>query len=278
MEHDYGGAREMMKFVEYMWGWDVMTPEMVTDADWNRIYDVYINDKYEIGVDDFLRSENPAAYQSMTARMLEAVRTGYWDGSLDISAETHQEIMQTLISEYMESIVENGGMTCCHHTCGNPLLDEYLAGRISMLGLDIDQKIIDECAEIWEETTETESALEQIRMEEPETSTPSESSVNSNNGKGTYPPDWENVSDKTETSAGTSNETSEHIGGIGEDASRRANPSEGSESNYQEGQEMTVEKSDKFNTGLSFSGAPMIGMLLVIALMVIIYWGYRRRR
>lgn len=41
---------------------------------------------------------------------------------------------------------------------------------------------------------------------------------------------------------------------------------------------MTVEKSEKFYTGLSFSGAPMIGMILVIALMVIIYWGYRRRR
>ncbi len=40
---------------------------------------------------------------------------------------------------------------------------------------------------------------------------------------------------------------------------------------------MTVEKSEKLSTGLSFSGAPMLGMILVIALMVIIYWGYRRR-
>ena len=116
---------------------------------------------------------------------------------------------------------------------------------------------------------------------EPEsTPPPQESSVKpdlSNNGKGTYPPDWEKVSDKTETSAGISNETSEHIGGIGEDASRHANPSEGSESNYLEGQEMTVEKSEKLGTGLSFSGAPMLGMILVIVLMIIIYWGYRKR-
>jgi len=55
------------------------------------------------------------------------------------------------------------------------------------------------------------------------------------------------------------------------------NPSKQSGSNYVEGSEMTVEKQEKFNTGLSFSGAPMLGIVLVIALMIIIYWGYRRR-
>jgi cobalamin biosynthesis Mg chelatase CobN len=48
-------------------------------------------------------------------------------------------------------------------------------------------------------------------------------------------------------------------------------------SDYVEGHEMTVEKSEKSSTGLSFSGAPMIGMVLVIALMIAIYLGYRRR-
>jgi cobalamin biosynthesis Mg chelatase CobN len=55
------------------------------------------------------------------------------------------------------------------------------------------------------------------------------------------------------------------------------NPSRQSESNYVEGTEMTVETSKESSTGLSFSGAPMIGMVLAIALMVVIYWGYRRR-
>ncbi len=66
------------------------------------------------------------------------------------------------------------------------------------------------------------------------------------------------------------------------DVSMPASPSEASNpsepSDYIEGSEMEVEESEKFNTGLSFSGAPMLGMVLVIALMIIIYWGYRRRR
>jgi cobalamin biosynthesis Mg chelatase CobN len=71
-------------------------------------------------------------------------------------------------------------------------------------------------------------------------------------------------------------------GGVGTDVSqpvesvKESKPSEPSD--YVEGSEMEVETSKKFYTGLSFSGAPMLGMLLVIALMVIIYWGYRRRR
>ena len=71
---------------------------------------------------DFLKNENAYTYQAMTARMLETVRKGYW--------ETSDEITQQLVKEYMESVVENG-VTCCHHTCGNPLLDDYIRGVIS---------------------------------------------------------------------------------------------------------------------------------------------------
>jgi len=90
-----------------------------------------------------------------------------------------------------------------------------------------------------------------------------------NNGDGTYPPGW-------------FNETEKEDGGSGMDVTRPASSSEASKpsgpSDYIEGSEMTVETSKNFSTGLSFSGAPMIGMILVIALMVSIYWGYRRRR
>jgi len=76
MEYDYGGAREMMKFVEYMWGWDVVTPDLVTDEDWDRIFEVYVGDKYEIGVTEFLKSDGDIAYQYQ-AMLLDAIRSGY---------------------------------------------------------------------------------------------------------------------------------------------------------------------------------------------------------
>jgi len=283
MGEGYAGAREMDKFVEYLWGWEATMSDLITDDMWQGVYDVYVADQYGLGMDTFFEGDNAFARQAMIGRMIETVRKEHWGGSLDL--DTYMATMQTLVSAYMESVVESNRMTCCHHTCGNPLLDEYVAGLVSMPGIYIEQEILDEYARILEDATNEESAVK--GMEEPKPtptpepeSAPQESSVKPDfsSGKGTYPPDWEKVSDKTETSAGISNETSEHIGGIGEDALRQANPSKQSESNYVEGSEMTVEKSEKFNTGLSFSGAPLLGMILVIALMVIIYWGYRRRR
>ncbi|MCG7847658.1 MAG: cobaltochelatase subunit CobN, partial [ANME-2 cluster archaeon] len=143
MEYDYAGAREFAKFTENMWGWDVMTPEMVTDSDWDEIYNIYVNDKYDLGTKEFFNTSNPYAYQSMTARMLETTRKGYWDAS--------DEVIQSLVKEYVESVVENG-VTCCHHTCGNPLLDEYVQGLLSVAGVseqdaDMYRRMMDEATQ-----------------------------------------------------------------------------------------------------------------------------------
>ena len=140
MEYDYAGAREFAKFTENMWGWDVMTPDMVTDSDWDEIYDIYVNDKYDLGTKEFFNKTNPYAYQAMTARMLETTRKGYWNAS--------DEVIRSLVKEYVESVVENG-VTCCHHTCGNPLLDEYVQGLLSVAGVseqdaDMYRRMMDE--------------------------------------------------------------------------------------------------------------------------------------
>jgi len=122
MEYDYAGAREMDNFVEYLWGWDVTMPEMVSEDDWDRVYDVYVTDKYDLGIKEFFDENNPYARQSMTARMLEAARKDYWHPT--------EEMKKELAEQYEES-VEEYGVTCCHHTCGNPLLKSYMEGIIT---------------------------------------------------------------------------------------------------------------------------------------------------
>jgi len=122
MEHDYAGAREMMKFTEYLWGWDVVTPDLITADMWNQVYDVYIQDKYNLGLEGFFKTNNPYALESIAARMLEAIRKDYWDPSDDV---------QTDLAETWQQLVDEYGVTCCHHTCGNLLLNEYMEGIIS---------------------------------------------------------------------------------------------------------------------------------------------------
>ncbi|MCK5721237.1 MAG: cobaltochelatase subunit CobN, partial [Gammaproteobacteria bacterium] len=71
MEHDYDGTRYMAQFTEDLWMWNVVTPDLVTDDIWKQVYDIYVKDP---DMKDFFESNNPYAYQSITAQMLEAAR------------------------------------------------------------------------------------------------------------------------------------------------------------------------------------------------------------
>jgi cobaltochelatase CobN len=123
MEHGYAGPRTLAKHIENLWGWQVVDPRFVDAYSWQQVYDIYVQDKYSLGLKDYFAENNPWAYQSITARMLEAIRKGYWDPDEDIK--------KSLAKEFEES-VKKYNVACCHHTCSNPLLREYIDGMISM--------------------------------------------------------------------------------------------------------------------------------------------------
>ena len=56
-QENYAGGREMAKFVEYLWGWQVTTPTDVTTSTWDQINAVYVDDKYQQNLKEFFRSE-----------------------------------------------------------------------------------------------------------------------------------------------------------------------------------------------------------------------------
>lgn len=122
----YAGAREMAHFVEYQWGWQVTTPEAVDAGRWKETFDVYVEDKHHLDVKAFLEKANPWAYQSMTARMLEAVRKGYWNAE--------EEVRRKLAAEYALNVVQ-AGVACCDHTCNNPLLNQMVVQIVSIPGV-----------------------------------------------------------------------------------------------------------------------------------------------
>jgi len=119
MENGFDGARHMNGFIEYLWVWDVSMPDLITEDMWDRVYGVYVEDCHNLGVAEYLDSNNPYAFQSMAARMLDAARTGYWNPT--------EEVKQKLAQAYQQS-VDAHGVTCCHHTCGNIVLGDYIAG------------------------------------------------------------------------------------------------------------------------------------------------------
>ena len=127
MQRDnYGGARQMADFAENLWGWQVTVPTAVDADKWQQVFEVYVEDKYGMELDEFFNQHNPWAYQSMTARMLETVRKGYW--------QPDETVTRKLAAEYAVNVVEKG-VACCDHTCNNPMLNQMVVNLISLPGV-----------------------------------------------------------------------------------------------------------------------------------------------
>lgn len=122
----YAGARQMDKFVEHLWGFQVTTPYAVDKSQWEQIHDVYLEDKYGIDLKKFFDKENPWAMQSIAARMLEVDRKEYWQAPI--------EMKKNLARTYALNVIEKG-VACCEHTCNNPMLQQFTANIISLYGL-----------------------------------------------------------------------------------------------------------------------------------------------
>lgn len=115
--HGYDGARYMQSFTENLFLWDVTTPDMVSTADWNDVYDTYVNDKNKLGLDAYFDKVNPYAKQAMLSSMLEASEKGYWKAS--------GKQLQTL-AKSVASSVEKHGPACNTAVCNSPSLSGYI--------------------------------------------------------------------------------------------------------------------------------------------------------
>lgn len=124
----YAGAGEMRQFVEYMWGWDATAPEVIDDAKWKETFDVYVEDKHKLGMQQFFEANSPFAYQDMTARMTETVRKGYW--------KADDATRKRLLEEYVNSVNAHG-VGCAEHTCGNPRLQKYVIDEGRKVGIPV---------------------------------------------------------------------------------------------------------------------------------------------
>ena len=253
MEHGYYGSSIMSSGLENLWGWEVTTPDLITDHMWNEMYEVYIQDKYDLGMKEFFNENNPWARQSMLARMLEAVRKDYWDAS--------DEVIQALTAEYAESVAENG-VTCCHHTCGNPTLDDYVNGIMSVPGVVSKEIAAEYNNQVYEATyrvTQTDTIITET--------TEKKRSSGSNTGEAKI------------VESGSGNQTLESTAGYGTDLQEESGlKSTQQQDNYVEGYEMTRETVDTESGSMTFSAVDMMGIIVALAVFGLIAYGWRKRR
>ncbi|MBR1516728.1 MAG: cobaltochelatase subunit CobN, partial [Bacteroidales bacterium] len=88
---------EIAEMVRNTYGWNVTKPSNISNEMWNEIYDVYVADKFDLGVRKQFAEANPVAMQEMTATMMESARKGFWhatDEQLASVAAVHSDLVQ----------------------------------------------------------------------------------------------------------------------------------------------------------------------------------------
>lgn len=122
----YAGAGAMREFIEYLWGWDATTPELVDDAMWQETFETYVEDKKNLGMKDYFEKNSPYAYQDITARMIETIRKDYW--------KADEQTRARLVNDYLENVTTHG-VNCTDVSCGNARLLRYVMEQAAGAGV-----------------------------------------------------------------------------------------------------------------------------------------------
>ncbi len=228
MEQGYSGAREMDKFTEYLWGWETTVPDLVSENTWSEVHEIYVDDKYQMGLKEFFDENNPWASQALTGRLLETARKDRWHPT--------EEMKKELVERYDQS-VQDYGVTCCHHTCGNLLLQEYMQGVLP--------------------------------SPEPERSS-SQSSSSSSSGS-----TKSSSSNRSHSSGKQSSYNQTRPSGFGTSAPEKTAESDSSSG---EVRGFVMETANEKTSIPSASGAPLVAIGLVLAVLFMIWMGFRGKK
>ncbi len=118
-----GGASAAAGFAEVIqntYGWNVMKPEAIDNEMWDEVYNVYVQDKFDVGVRHYFEQRNPAALEEMTAVMMETARKGMWKAS---------EEQLAAIAKLHTELVEKHKPSCSGFVCNNAKLRDFIASK-----------------------------------------------------------------------------------------------------------------------------------------------------
>jgi cobaltochelatase CobN len=117
----YDGAKYFSRIADNQFGWDVVS-DVITADDWKRYAEIYLEDKFQLGMREFFDQQNPHALQNIASRILETHRTGL--------QKLDPKTLELAACAYVETVAQHGA-ACASHICANPelaTLAEKLAG------------------------------------------------------------------------------------------------------------------------------------------------------
>ncbi len=120
MKGEATSAAGFAEIVRNTYGWNVMKPSVIDNEMWDEIYNVYVKDKFNLGVQDFFEQQSPAALQEITAVMMETARKGMWKASEQQLADL-SNLHTELIRKYKPA--------CSGFVCDNAKLRDFIASK-----------------------------------------------------------------------------------------------------------------------------------------------------
>ena len=120
MKGEATSAAGFAEIVRNTYGWNVMKPSVIDNEMWGEIYNVYVKDKFNLGVQDFFEKQSPAALQEITAVMMETARKGMWKA-------TDQQLAD--LSNLHTDLIQKYKPACSGFVCDNAKLRDFIASK-----------------------------------------------------------------------------------------------------------------------------------------------------
>ena len=121
MKGGAGAAAGFAEIVQNTYGWNVTKHSVIDDEMWDEIYDVYVKDKFGLGIEEYFGDRNPAALEEITAVMMETARKGMWDAG-ERQLQDIADLHSRLVDKYLPS--------CSETVCDNAPLRNFIAPKL----------------------------------------------------------------------------------------------------------------------------------------------------
>jgi cobaltochelatase CobN len=115
MAEGYSGARTMgSEFIEYLWGWQVTSPDIINDRVWEEVKAIYVDDAMRLGLAEFLAQDNNRYVQTnILAVMLVAIDKGFW--------QADAATVKQLAEQFSDNIIDHGNPGSGHTHANHPM-------------------------------------------------------------------------------------------------------------------------------------------------------------
>ncbi len=181
IDEGYAGARTMgSEFLEYLWGWQVTNPGVVKSWVWDEVKQVYIDDKLNLGLDQFLQQgHNVHVKTNMLALMLVAAQKDFWDAD--------QQTLEQIAEQFVALVLAHGLPGSGHTTQDHPIY-QWLQGYTATDQYTQLQALL-QATKVTPEVVDTPIMITEITVEGDTTETPADSQSEHDAEQDTASPD-----------------------------------------------------------------------------------------